>query len=605
MTILDEYGDEHEAAVGMLVETSEGSLARIVALSGSFADLYQLGAWFGQRNISSLILISTSPAPQAKWEVGYRRNSLIENLMKARNACSKSDWGYIDSIFWFVSKPYNLGKENAWFWESVAESADDPRKISYATEKRLVDNDRYRKRCSVAKFLKGPARSFGLNTSDEEADRIAFLVGQHFPITNTYLFEILSGAEAVEAAYHSPEAENWGSCMWGKKYPDWYAENPDSVSVLKILRGGNFVGRALLWKAEDGTTVLDRIYPSDDQGAHTRAAHEHARENGWEYKTSQSMKDGSLTSGDKDLIVRMKPSQSGLYPYLDTFKYTEDDPSSSRTIRLSIFSRVFSFVDTCGAYVGGVEELYCSSCDNVVSEEDAEYYDGVAYCEECFLNHFVHLDYPLPGGGHEEGVFRRDETDECDNCALRRRGRDLHSVNCNGRERDWCSECVEDDATSCEQCGEMHAIEHSVQVDGLCFCSSDCAESAAEPVTAATVGVTPAPVTPGFIYPPAGYDYYHSCTWRVGENAKDYCAELRKRREMTFPHPLLDPGPQLDDALHFHRCWIEAPYPNVLEQEAIDRQEAVTVGGEALASLRATVDRQADPPPNSPFPCDL
>ncbi len=427
-----------------------------------------------------------------------------------------------------------------------------------------MDNDHFRRRCSVAKFLKGPARKFGLDISDEKANRIAFLVGQHFPDSNDYAFEVLYGDDAVREAYFSDASLDWGSCMHGRRYVDWYAENKESVGVLKILRGGKFVGRALLWTAMNGTTILDRIYPSDN-GGHTAAAHEYARVNGWEYKTRQSMQDGCLTSGDKPHLIAMKPSSSGQYPYLDTFKYTDDNPDDGDTIHLSLLAGKFCFNDTSGDYSGRESQIVCSSCSRQVNEDCAEYYDGDPYCEDCFAENFVQLDYQLPGGSWVQGEFHRDDVTNCGSCESDRRNRDVRSVLVGSNEETWCRLCIDDNADTCECCGELCAIEHAVQVYDVIYCSRAC--SVAEEAPEVVVDVLPAPELE-FVYP-ARYSYAAYCCF-----PSCACREIRRRRDLAFPYDGAIGSWAQDEAIrHFRSCWIEAPYPNVLELEAIDRQD--------------------------------
>jgi hypothetical protein len=39
-----------------------------------------------------------------------------------------------------------------------------------------------------------------------------------------------------------------------------YADNPDKISMVVLLHDNKLAGRALIWKLDDGSTYLDRIY---------------------------------------------------------------------------------------------------------------------------------------------------------------------------------------------------------------------------------------------------------------------------------------------------------------------------------------------------------
>jgi hypothetical protein len=57
------------------------------------------------------------------------------------------------------------------------------------------------------------------------------------------------------------------SCMRYKECQDYfkiYTENPDKVSMVIVTEDDKLVARALIWKMDDGSTYLDRIYTTND-----------------------------------------------------------------------------------------------------------------------------------------------------------------------------------------------------------------------------------------------------------------------------------------------------------------------------------------------------
>ena len=50
----------------------------------------------------------------------------------------------------------------------------------------------------------------------------------------------------------------------------WYEENTDVVQIVECrTNDGVLASRALLWKFDDGTTGIDRVYPDDGSKANS------------------------------------------------------------------------------------------------------------------------------------------------------------------------------------------------------------------------------------------------------------------------------------------------------------------------------------------------
>jgi hypothetical protein len=337
-----------------------------------------------------------------------------------------------------------------------------------------VDNDNRRKCLTIGRFLKSYGRQYGLALTDDEADKIAHLVGCHFPKSYDYSFQVVEGEEVFNT-YNEPE--DIGSCMSGEEMPWWYALNEGSVSIVRIMLQDIFVGRALLWHTDQGVDVLDRVYPSDE-GPHTIAIHAYADEMGWDYKLYSNAEDGGLKSSRMDYTVTMKTTgncdmwntDKG-YPYLDTFKYTYENPGYDDPIVLRLGDGNFIFNQTDG-YWEDTDRCYCTSCGDAVDEDDVySSPDGDGYCEYCYNERWVDLDYQR-GDVWVDRTVRVGQAGACQCCHEDRLIEHLQLV---GTER-WCDGCVKDEAGHCDGCQELMDTNKLREIAGKEYCK-ECVES--------------------------------------------------------------------------------------------------------------------------------
>ena len=408
-----------------------------------------------------------------------RLRSNLYDILKS-NGFDTPDWKLIDRLLWHLEGEGtdDGNTEHLWFWRSVAESVEDPRKVSFAYRSEDVEDDDKRRFCSMAKFLKGRARQHGAKFTDEEAERIAFLVGTYFPAEEAWEFEEVTGEELAEGYYRSPY---WDSCMSGKRYFDMLANNPDKVSLVKILRAGEWVGRALLWKTNEGTRVLDRVYPSDT-GFHVQAAWDWALAQGYDYREGQAYGDYSTQLGRDDYEVTLKVGSADEFPYLDTFKYTDDNPRQESRITLRMDSGSYTFTETNGTFEGDYSGYPCHSCGDRVAEDECRTDDdGRSYCETCYDERYVYLSYRHHGRS-VEGEYRRNDCSDCHHCGETRY--DDHMTDVEGDM--YCDDCADDHAGSCDECEERFRFESLTECDGGHFCvdclpavSAECEECGA------------------------------------------------------------------------------------------------------------------------------
>lgn len=157
-------------------------------------------------------------------------------------------------------------------------------------------------------------------------------------------FSIVTGDE-IKACYHENNyASNCkslnNSCMKYDEcqdYLDIYSQNPEQCSMLVTKNYRNLItGRALLWQTkynDQPITLMDRIYGND---VTIQAFKDYAEQHGYGYKVHQTYNDPEFRLPNGSLHERFKvelsnwPS-SDMFPYMDTFKYLNEDSMILRT----------------------------------------------------------------------------------------------------------------------------------------------------------------------------------------------------------------------------------------------------------------------------------
>lgn len=191
---------------------------------------------------------------------------------------------------------------------------DDPTKMLVWNPRAL---DRPPRSISAGKYFRKLVTYHKYRFSEQEITEAAESVFTLFSEPN-YEFELSTDV------YDTYAEKSFGSCMYLEDSVAFFDQQPN-VRVLRIIDGdsGDLVGRALVWDVEtrEGSqsghaTLMDRIYPSDG-GRQVDAAIKYAQEQGWEYKTKQSV-GGGTTLGARGVAYRAEFVDTGDYPYLDT-----------------------------------------------------------------------------------------------------------------------------------------------------------------------------------------------------------------------------------------------------------------------------------------------
>lgn len=253
------------------------------------------------------------------------------------------------------------------------------------------------------------------------------------------------------------------SCMrYGEDaYFRVYTDNPDRVAMLiRTNDDGQLLGRAIVWTADDGATVMDRVYGTD---VTVSAFREHATAQGWwvrgynSYDANCWYVNPATGSGEYrswTITLRNMPESHQSWPWLDTFCYVNLDADLLTNDSDAFHTHV---ARETGGYLSRCEDdepdvyAYCENCEDDIVDVDDAYYDadtGRTLCESCFL--------ALP---------------HCYGCDTRSSGLDV-SEGPDGET--YCESCYAERWTDCDDCGEALAIdsEELTTIDAGSYCDA-------------------------------------------------------------------------------------------------------------------------------------
>lgn len=225
-----------------------------------------------------------------------------------------------------------------------------------------------------------------------------------------------------------------------------YELNPDKVSLIVF----DEQIRALLWKCDDGTTVLDRAYPS---GHHkTEILRTWAESKGYILRANpdQNIVDQTIALSDgSSKQVTLK--HNSVFPFMDLFRYGKFGPDNTVTMSNDINFGNLVFKTDQGTYV---EILRCSKCGSARAKMrevlvggtidnycicDACYSKMFLICSNCSKNASIRniaIDGTLTNGQHyckkcaiTMQKFVQFNDCHCSNCeSLRKRYREVFRV---------------------------------------------------------------------------------------------------------------------------------------------------------------------------------
>lgn len=312
----------------------------------------------------------------------------------------------------------------AWQLQTVAISEDDPARVSYARNPETrYDSDR-RVVVSLAKFLNRTLPE--VFQRERWIDTIATRYRER--IVSADDFKLLAGDDIVDA-YRDEIGGH--SCMAGSdcEKTEFYAVNSARISLL-VFREKQ--ARAIVWRADCGATLLDRVYSPSDATKDTVRAY--ARNQGWILRDDDGPAFPGWGSGESYQVSGLALPDTRFVPWLDSFD-TGRFNGDTLTIQDGGHGDCLRCTDG-GPYAD--ERFTCCDCGDCFAEDDVRSSDaGDTYCEQCYSDRFTC----------------------CGRCCEETPIDDIRETP--GYDY-WCSYCFDDVYTVCEVCGET--VGHSDSV---------------------------------------------------------------------------------------------------------------------------------------------
>jgi len=265
----------------------------------------------------------------------------------------------------------------------------------------ISDNDKWlhenRQKIKLGKALK---YLLGNTLKDSQIEYINNKIKSRYTFTDT--ISVVNGKEILKYYHYTSYGTNIGtlydSCMKHEKCQEWlqiYADNPEEVSlVISLNNEGKLTGRALLWHNvnkpdHDGTeTFMDRIYGTEIT---QEAFKKYAKEKGYWHKQQQTYANNVFVNSIGQTTNQgwvMLANNNDLYPYFDSFKYTDDWSASH--VALDLEAGEFKLDSINGG--PSVDSEYYDDDDDYVYDrnDDRQHRDDVHY--DSFNDEYIYCD---------------------------------------------------------------------------------------------------------------------------------------------------------------------------------------------------------------------
>lgn len=301
--------------------------------------------------------------------------------------------------------------------------------------------------------------------------------------------EIISG-QKIEEQYR--DTSKVSTCMGGPSNchkVKLYAENPDKVRMITFDKGAL---RALLWTADDGQVILDRIYP--DGHNFCPAIRNWAKSQGFIMKATQGTGEFRLSDHSVRYITLKRPSNNK-YPYVDTFQYGK---ISGDNIILSN-SRDNGHNIPLNSTGGTINiPITCKECGVSIHSQNTNEYktlaDGSILCNACYSKRFAECSLCQKIIDKQSVKFFKEITPVCNDCYENAgtcacceilsqkvfKGKDIFSEIKldNGSKAFYCVEwCFLESKNICRHCGTWEKnTENTVVIGRKRYCKK-CATS--------------------------------------------------------------------------------------------------------------------------------
>lgn len=378
----------------------------------------------------------------------------------------------------------------------VGVSLEQRGQVAFAQKKAHKYDTNRRVRLALARYVR---RYLDIDIEDSALQIICKVVSERVWGIDTSEVQVLYDADDIVDFYLDTGGDRIGSCMSYEKCSPWIRNvygNNDNVRLLAVGTPENQRGRAVLWKADCGTLLCDRIYPNDLHNHAHQMIEAKALEMGAIIRSHHGAPYGNEFSQNYTITLRNYDPDNGI-PYMDSFYGTDCTFNSTLVLRNSgrccitlheyeTGNMNYTECEECGDRIDSedsystpdgehlceycYDRLYtiCSDCDRAISREDASVtHDGGCVCESCLDDNYFYCEnceelYPVDDCTRTaddtfvcDGCLSQNYT-ECEKCGDYIENSEIHCVN---DDSDYvCSSCLESHYAFCETCEEHRPV---------------------------------------------------------------------------------------------------------------------------------------------------
>jgi len=352
----------------------------------------------------------------------------------------------------------------------LAVSKDDGQTmISFAAKPENKYNDKKRVRTTLGKYIRKQLNVSYADLSDYNLERFCKSV-MNTANGNVKYVTIYSGKELKEYF----RTLNIKARNLSTREILFYTANEKKVAWVVAA---NFA-RALLWNCDDGTKILDVIYPKKD--VHHKQITEWARQNN--VKMASDMPKSELNK----LRITMKCRYVNELPPQDTFKYGEIDRNKKEQIVLAA-DPIFGNLHVGPEFKPYYRELPCKGCGKLSSPVRVlSKVEDNWYCSECIEKTFKFCNccnnYRIISEiGHKEEGYSKHERDkrfviplawvcescignsayfsECHVCGIYHHEMCMAKVAISYSPKHVCRKCLDNYVDKCSKCTKIDVVQ--------------------------------------------------------------------------------------------------------------------------------------------------
>ncbi len=337
-------------------------------------------------------------------------------------------------------------------------------RVSYAAEPEHKFSGQRRKMTRLMRYITREFIKPSISTTLklEISERALELFTEQFnmsaqDLTYKDYFHVLEGSD-IQQAYENGCGQH--TCMTGEEAYITYIYTHNDNCKLLVFDNNEYAGRALLWKTEEGVTVMDRIYPNS--GAHIPYFTRYAEEHGYPMRETQGYPEGSVNGrgiypivnltddGNYTIKLYKQTGDDNLMPYMDTFHWYDTVGGRRPYFHMTNKPEGFEAERIANSTSGGSSEFNkrkCYRCD-IIMETDInwDYHPqlSVILCENC----------------------SQEYTHECDRCEQVWWIDRSYTINTEDGQGQWCRDCTEDRSITCNGCHER--FDYNLTRRGRC-----------------------------------------------------------------------------------------------------------------------------------------